>query len=422
MQRQETTSPQRIRVLVVDDSPESVQNIQKLLRFERDIQVAGVAASGSDAVERASTLRPDVILMDMDLPDMDGLKATELVTRSLVTCVVIMSAKSEPEHMAKAMMAGARGYLIKPFSGEELTHTVRTAAAAVHGQTRFAAQPTAAVAPTDDSPKLRRIVTVYSPKGGVGRSVLAVNLAIALQQATGKTVALVDANLQSGDAHILLNSTGTTSIDDLREAGVVDPDLVASVFAHPEGTGIALLRAPLSPESAELFTGDTMKAILHELRDYFDYLVIDTDTSFSEATLSALEMADHVLAVTTLEVTTINRVSQFLEVVERLGYPRDKVKLVCNRVDGYYGIRPAQVEARLRTRFLAQIPEDSRLVVGSVNQGSPFTLSQRNSPVSQAIFAIVHRLEEAATKPETATAGAAPREKQRRFGFLPLSS
>ncbi len=403
----------RIRLLIVDDMPDTSQNIQKLLRFERDIQVAGVASSGREAIAKAASLRPDVVLMDINLRDMDGLKATEIITREIPTCVVMMSVQSEPEYLTRAMMVGARGYLIKPFSSDDLVNTVRTAAAAVMAQPRFEPAAPAPGAPNGSAPLMRKIIAVYSPKGGAGRSVVATNFAIALHQQTKKNVLLVDANLQSGDDHVLLNINTATSIDDLREAGALDQDIISTAIALHEPSGVKLLRAPLAPESSELFTSDAMKAVLVELRDHFDYLVIDADTHFSEATLTTLEMADQILVVTTLEVTSINAVSQFFEVAERLGYARSKLKLVCNKVETYYGIRPAQVESRLRSRFVAQIPEDNKLVVTSVNRGVPFVLSQKTAPITKSIQALAQRVDEMAMKPE----GEPVREK-RRWGIF----
>jgi pilus assembly protein CpaE len=409
MQPPDSRSPKRIRLLIVDDMPDMAQNVQKLLHFERDIQVVGVATSGRDAIAKAASLSPDVVLMDINLRDMDGLKATEVITRQTQTCVVMMSVQSEPEYLTRAMMVGARGYLIKPFTSEDLVNTVRTAAAAaaVAMPPRQApVGPDRVMGPTGGV--LKKIIAVYSPKGGVGRSVLATNLAVALKRQTDKRVVLVDANLQSGDAHVLLNINLPNSIDDLREAGSLDQEIINSAVSAHESSGIGLLRAPLALESAELFTSDAMKAILIELREHFDYLIVDTDTSFSEATLTVLEMADLILLVTTLEVTTINRVSQFFEIMERLGYPRAKVKLVCNRVDNIYGIQPRHVESRLRQHFLSQIPDDPRLVVTSVNRGVPFTISHKNAPISKALQTLAQRVVTLAPNPE----GAAPEKKR----------
>jgi pilus assembly protein CpaE len=130
MQPPGSRSSKHIRLLIVDDMPDMAQNVRKLLHFEKDIEVIGVAASGRDAISMASSLRPDVVLMDINLRDMDGLKATEVITRQTPSTVVMMSVQSEPEYLTRAMMVGARGYLIKPFTSDDLINTVRTAASA----------------------------------------------------------------------------------------------------------------------------------------------------------------------------------------------------------------------------------------------------------------------------------------------------
>ncbi len=407
MQPPGSRSSKHIRLLIVDDMPDMAQNVRKLLHFEKDIEVIGVAASGRDAISMASSLRPDVVLMDINLRDMDGLKATEVITRQTPSTVVMMSVQSEPEYLTRAMMVGARGYLIKPFTSDDLINTVRTAASAPR---RVVDHGPPQAPPSSGPQRLRKIIAVYSPKGGVGRSVIAANLAVALHKTSEKSVVLVDANLQSGDAHVLLNINQANSIDDLREAGSLDQDIINNAVAPHDSSGIGVLRAPLALESAELFTSDAMKAILVELREHFDYLVVDTDASFSESTLTVLEMADLILLVTTLEVTTINRVSQFFEVMERLGYARSKVKLVCNRVDSLFGIQPRLIETRLRQHFLSQIPDDPKVVVTSVNRGVPFVLSFKGALITKAIQTLAQRVEALAANPE----GGGP--EKRRWG------
>lgn len=400
---QDPRNQTRIRLLIVDDIPDTAQNVQKLLYFERDIQVVGVAGSAREAIAKAAKLRPDIILMDINMPDMDGLRATEEILKQVPTRVVMMSVQGEPEYLNRAMMAGARGYLIKPFSSEDLVSTLRSAA-----RVPLATGPIGLPSPTHDlgsypgaqrGSALRRLIAVYSPKGGVGRSVIACNLAVALKKATDQRVALVDADLQSGDAHVLLNMNTPSTIDDLREAGGLDAEIISGTVALHE-SGVELLRAPIALESAELFTADAMKAILVELREHFDYLIIDTDDTFSESTLTVLDMADQILLVTTLEVTTINKVTRFFEVVDRLGYPESKVKLICNRVDPYFGIKPSQVEVQVRHRFISQIPEDNRLVVTSVNRGVPFVMTDRRASVSRSIYALAQRVVDMAKVPD----------------------
>ena len=247
----------RIRLLIVDDVPETAQNVQKLLYFEKDIQVIGVANSARDAVMKATQLRPDVILMDINMPDMDGLRTTEVILRQVPTRVVIMSVQGEAEYRDRAMMVGARGYLVKPFSGDELISKIRAASNAPvlvaggmapppHNGNEPSRPPTP---PTKT--RLHRMIAVYSPKGGVGRSVIAANLAVALKKLTDARVCLVDADLQSGDAHVLLNINAPNTIDDLREAaGGLEADVINGAVATHE-SGVELLRAPIDVVSAE---------------------------------------------------------------------------------------------------------------------------------------------------------------------------
>jgi pilus assembly protein CpaE len=385
-----------IRILVVDDSPDMVQNVQKLLYFEPDIQIVGSAANAEEAFARMATVRPDVVLMDINLRGRyDGMQATQLITQRWQTCVVMMSVQREPEYIQHAMMLGARGYLTKPFTGDELSETIRSAY-----MTYMTTQAPGILSQTPGTPgqsangrhSLRKIIAVYSPKGGCGRSVIATNLALMLRRGTQKRVVLVDACMSSGDVHVLLNMNPSSSIEDLREGiGNLDDEQIQGMVAFQEDFGISIVRAPLSVEVADRFTADAMKAILVELSDHFDYVVVDTDTTYSHYTLTTLEVANIVLLLTTLEVTTINRLGQFFEIADRLDNVIPKIQLVCNRVDTIYGIQPRHVETRFSRHFLAQIPDDPRTVAASVNRGVPFVLTQKNAPVTKAIEKLARR-------------------------------
>src|SRR5688500_7098775 len=116
----------QIRVLIVDDIPETRDHLTKLLGFESDIDVVGSAASGAEAIALATSLTPDVVLMDINMPDMDGIAATELLGRAVPTAsVVMMSVQGEADYLRRSMLAGAREFLVKPFSSDELTASIR---------------------------------------------------------------------------------------------------------------------------------------------------------------------------------------------------------------------------------------------------------------------------------------------------------
>jgi pilus assembly protein CpaE len=370
-----------------------VQNVQKLLYFEPDIQIVGSAANAEEAFAKMPTVSPDVVLMDINLRGRyDGMQATQLITQRWQTCVVMMSVQREPEYIQHAMMLGARGYLTKPFTGDELTETIRSAYMTYAAVIKTGVPPGTPGQSANGRHSLRKIIAVYSPKGGCGRSVIATNLAVMLKRGTGRRVVLVDACMSSGDVHVLLNMNPSSSIEDLREGiGNLDDEQIQGMVAFQEDIGISVVRAPLSVEVADRFTADAMKAILVELSDHFDYVVVDTDTTYSHYTLTTLEVASIVLLLTTLEVTTINRLGQFFEIADRLDNVIPKIQLVCNRVDTIYGIQARHVETRFSRHFLAQIPDDPRIVAASVNRGVPFVLTQKNAPVTKSIEKLAKR-------------------------------
>ena len=388
----------QIRVLIVDDIPETRDHLTKLLGFEADIEVVGAAASGREAIELAGKLSPDVVLMDINMPDMDGIAATEHLAAEVPTAsVVMMSVQGEADYLRRSMLAGAREFLVKPFSSDELTSSIRQVYTREREkQSRIAVQPAAGTPlGTPAKPILGdreagepgRIVAVFGPKGGVGRTTLAVNLAVAAATELGQRTCLVDASFQFGDVGVLLNlNPKNKSIADLipeLEAGEAES---LDTFLINHSAGIRVLLAPPSPEMAELITPAGTKRLLEALRDTHDLVVVDCMSSFNDTTLAILDIADTVLTMLSLEITSIKNIRLFLEVAEQLGYGSDKVRLVLNRADSSLGIRVADVEHSIGRRVDHTIVCDGRSVVYALNRGVPFFLSNREAQVSQDVL------------------------------------
>jgi pilus assembly protein CpaE len=381
----------QIRVLIVDDIPETRDHLTKLLGFEADIEVVGAASSGAEAIELASRLKPDVILMDINMPDMDGIMATEqLAARAPTSAVVMMSVQGEADYLRRSMLAGAREFLVKPFSSDELTASIRQ----VHSRERDK-QSRLSVAPaggggssesaSDREPGV--IAAVFSPKGGVGRTTVAVNLAVAAATELGKKVVLVDGSFQFGDVGVLLNlNPKNKSIADLvpeLEAGEADS---LDTFVINHSAGIRVLLAPPTPEMAELITTGGVRKVLEKLRAEHDLVVVDCASWFNDTTLAILDMADVILTMLSLEITSIKNMRLFLEVADQLGYEKTKVKLVLNRADSTLGIRVADVEHSIGRKVDHTIVSDGRSVVYALNRGVPFFLSNREAQVSQDVL------------------------------------
>jgi pilus assembly protein CpaE len=406
----------QIRVLIVDDIPETRDHLSKLLSFETDIEVVGAAASGREAIELGAKLVPDVVLMDINMPDMDGITATERLAAAVPSAaVVMMSVQGEADYLRRSMLAGAREFLVKPFSSDELTSSIRQvytrereklarialqpptpgsapASRPVPGQTREAA----------DEPG--RVVAVFGPKGGVGRTTLAVNLAVAAATELGQRTCLVDASFQFGDVGVLLNlNPKNKSVADLLPELEIGDLESLDTFLVNHSAGIRVLLAPPSPEMAELITPHGVKRILETLRMSHDLVVVDCMASFNDTTLAILDLADVVLTMLSLEITSIKNIRLFLEVAEQLGYSQDKVRLVLNRADSSLGIRVADVEHSIGRRVDHTIVSDGRSVVYALNRGVPFFLSNREAQVSQDILrlasAVIGTSTEAAGEP-----------------------
>jgi pilus assembly protein CpaE len=386
----------QIRVLIVDDIPETRDHLTKLLGFESDIEVVGSAASGSESLTMAGKMLPDVVLMDINMPDMDGIAATEKLSAEVPTAaVVMMSVQGEADYLRRSMLAGAREFLVKPFSSDELTASIRQVYTRERDkQTRMSAMPVMSGTPGGSAPAGEdggnngQIIAIFSPKGGVGRTTVAVNLAVAAATELGKSVVLMDGSFQFGDVGVLLNlNPKNKSIADLvpeLEAG--DPELSLDTFVINHSAGIRVLLAPPSPEMAELITPSGVKRVLEALRRNHDLVIVDCTSWFNETTLAILDTADTVLTMLSLEITSIKNMRLFLEVADQLGYEPNKIKLVLNRADSSLGIRVSDVESSIGRKVDHTIVSDGRSVVYALNRGVPFFLSNREAQVSQDIL------------------------------------
>jgi pilus assembly protein CpaE len=404
-----------IRVLIVDDVPESRDNIERLLRFEPDIQVVGKASKGQEGIELAVRLQPNVVLMDMTLPDMDGAQATLAVTAQAPGAGVIMlSVQSDPELLRQAMLAGAREFLVKPFRFEELVEAVRRVAQLAR-PVQVVTVASAPGMPAADTGPLGRdadVIAVLGTKGGVGRTFLATNLAIVLHRRSGKRVILVDTDLVFGDVAVMMNVTKAKTWLDVAQLGSsLDAELLGDILTE-HSSGIQLLLAPFKPQDAEMVTTEHFQLAMRYLRRMADFVVIDTRPGFDELMLAVMDSADCLVYLLTMEMTAIKDTRHFLEVAELLGYRNKRLYLVLNRMNAYSGIPVGDIEENLKQELVARIVDDPAPVLRSVNEGTPFVEVQPEHRISAEIARLAAILaEQAAPVPE------APTREGRRRGF-----
>lgn len=420
-------SSDKIRVLIVDDIPETRENVRKLLAFESDIEVVGVAGTGQDAIQVVREQQPDIVLMDINMPGLDGISAVEAITRELPSVqVIMMSVQSESDYLRRSMLAGARDFLTKPFTGDELVSTLRRVNKM--GQQRAASMPqpvmqqvvsaggkriSVPVMPLPPEPE-GSVLVVFGPKGGVGASTLAVNLALALQKAETK-VAVVDASLQFGNVDVLLNLHANRSIADISQTiSDLDADLIGTIIM-PHASGIKALLAPTQPELADLVQADHLGKIVDTMRTMYDYIVIDTPSTLDDRTLTLLDVADRIVLLTTAEIPAIKNTKVFFQVIQALAYSTEKVVLVLNRTDPRNPITAKMIEDNLKHKVAFQIPMDDETVSRSIRQGLPFVTEARGKPIAQAIVQMADQLvADLRPAPAAASVEAAQEEPRKR--------
>lgn len=376
-------SADKIRVIIVDDIAETRENVRKLLTFEPDIDVVGVARTGREAIDLVKEIRPHVILMDINMPDMDGIEATEKIKPILPGAqIVILSVQSDPNYMRRAMQKGACDFLTKPPTADELISAVRRAGKMA--MEVVVPPPTAAVG----REKRGNIVTVYSPKGGTGCTILSTNLALALHN-EDTPVVLVDGNLQFGDVAISINEKGKFSVADLASrVDDLDQEIVESVLMEHKSSGLKILAAPTRPEYADNINGTQFGKVLNYLSSQYSYVIVDTASSLTDVTLAVIDHSDLIVLIATQDIPAIKNAHLFLEVVDALGISRKKILFIMNRVDKRIAIDPLKIAESMKQELVEAIPLDERTVVPSLLKGVPFMMGDKSRPVCRSVLTL----------------------------------
>ncbi|WP_322497005.1 response regulator [Chloroflexus sp.] len=368
-------------LLIVDDDDAVAEMLEVMLR-NAGYEVRR-AVSGEEALQQIYKAPPDALICDVLLPGIDGYTLCKRVRQHPLTKtlpILMLTAQGDISAKIAGFEAGANDYLAKPFEPPELVYRVKNLLARA-----------ASEAP---SAPLRRgkIIAVFGAKGGVGKTTMAVSLALAIRLRTRQRVIIVDADLTFGDIAVHLNIAPTRSIVDIVRSGdEIEREMVNQVLL-PHPSGLQALLAPPRPEEAELVSPDHITRILDLLAVSADYVVVDCQTSYDDRTLSVFDRADHVLLVITPEIGPLKNTSLFLNLANQLGINPNAISIVLNRANSGVGIGVSEIERVLRRKINFHVISGGQPVVTSVNRGMPLILEQPKHPFVQQMLYIGDQL------------------------------
>lgn len=356
----------QIRLLVVEDVPQVAQYMRGLVSASPRVKLLDILRDGRDVMNQVVQQRPDVVVVDALLQGrIGGLDlAAQLRHAGLPPAIVVITVPQRP--VIAAPDRGIDAVLAMPFTGYELITLLQSA---------FQAQ-------RDRDPSASAMVIgVFAPKGGVGKTTLALNLAVALQQHMGVRTVLIDGSLQFGDLRALLKvAADAPSILDLPTDRIQESDLADVLWRDP--SGIDILLAPPRIEMADMVTARDVEKVLSLLRRVYDASVVDLPTGLGDLTLAFLDASDVVLQVVTYDSTTLRNTVSVGETFRAIGYPASKIQYVLNRADWSGGLDPGVLRAAIGREPDHTIVSDGRLVTEANNQGVPFVLATPDAEIS----------------------------------------
>lgn len=399
-----------LRVLFIGDSGPVLQQITTALSTQSEFQLTDVLSSTERLVREVYAAEPHLILVDYLLggsPTVDIID--ELTLQYPKGAIVAILPQNDPAMIQQVVLAGARAFLVQPFTQLNLLSTLRRL---YELESRRVKAEVVASTKAEEFKPLRSLV-VFSPRGGVGCSTIASNLAIALCEKTGGRVLLLEGKLSFGHLDVLLNIRARNSLADLiPHASALDESLVRDVI-YEHSSGIYVLIAPKDLQTAQGIRPDDLYSAYLGLQKLFEYIIVDGGNLLTENTVTLMDSSDRVLLITTPDLAALHDTSRFIQISRSLGYPNEKLMIILNRAGLPGGVKTRDIEAALHHPVFADIPEDGPNAVRSLNRGIPLVIRYPRSPASKAIKMLSQRLIQInAAETAWAKSGAAPAKSQ----------
>jgi len=375
----------KVRILLADEDPDSRVELRRAIQ-RAQLTSAGEVGFGMSAISYALETRPDIIILSMEEPVARPLETAERLTQALPeTPLIVVSSLTDPGMIRRAMLAGARDYLFKPLQAAQLLESITTV---LEQQERRQLIRSGQV----QRPAGRgTVVLVTGAKGGIGKTVVAVNLALALRLQAGQSVVLVDADNTFGDVATMLDiRPEATIVDVFPVADRLDREGIRR-YLTPHPSGVQVLAGPPDGGGWEGVNIEAVKKVIDHLAQLFDFVVVDTAGSFDRTVRSLAEVATLILVVTSGEVSSIRDTAGGLARLQMWGIDPARIKVILNRTVSGDGIKPADIKQGLGHDIFWEIPYD-RAVGQSVQLGEPLVLNSAGSATARRMRELALRV------------------------------
>jgi pilus assembly protein CpaE len=349
-------------------------------------EVVGEAGYGVEAVTVATERPPDAFLVSVEEPVALALQTIESLADAVPNApTIVYSSLADAQSVRRAMVAGARDYIIKPLKPEDLSRAVYSVLEQEERKIRRASGETV------ESAARGTIITIFGAKGGIGKTTISTNLATTLAKITGASVCLVDMDTRFGDVAIMMDVAVEASIADVgRNIDQLDRDKVRDYLVKHH-SGVNILPAPLHPTEWRNMTPQHIEKIVELVAQTHDYVVVDTPGTFNELIATTLEMANLILLVTSMDIASIKDTALALEMLRAAAVSEDKVKLTINHSTAANSLREEDVSRVLEYDVFWRIPHDLS-VSSSTQLGQPIVMVKPYARVSRAIIDLAHTL------------------------------
>ena len=373
----------QVRVMFIGDQGSDQEQIAVALASQADFQLVKTLTNLDKMVKEIRAAEPDLIVIAHQVNGQGTLDVIDdIVMQFPETPLVAIMPDTDPMYAQQVMLAGARAFIAEPFTQVNLLSTLRRVrdleARRSKSQSMEPMQVTEEVRPL-------RTFTVFSPRGGVGCSTLATNLAIEIRAESGESVLLVDGKLFFGHLDVMLNIRARNTIADLvPHANLLDPGLIGDVVVK-HASGIDVLLSPNDVQVAQGMRAEELYNIVTGIKKAYGYVIIDAGSALTENTVTMMDAADRILLVTTPDLVSLHDTSRFIQISRTLSYPPEKMLIILNRANLNGGVKPRDIESALRHEVYAQIPDDGPNVLRSLNRGIPLVMQYPRSPATQSI-------------------------------------